>query len=282
VEPLLDPALVDRLNVRFEDAQPREVLDWALLDSGLERVAVASSFQAETTALMHMAVQVKPDVPILFLETGFHFAETLEFKRRLTERLGLNVIDLRGDHSPASQAEAYGDRLYERDPATCCELNKVIPLKRALRELEGWITGLRRDSSPTRAEAPFVDQYELEPGTTLVKVNPMANWTRREVWAYLKEHDIPTLPLYGLGYLSIGCAPCSRGLFPGEDERAGRWAGNMKTECGIHIAETVRGADAASGDPAHPGASPDQATSNETSDSSKSTTSSPPSTRTSV
>ena len=268
MEPVLDPALVDRLNVRFEDAQPREVLDWALLDSGLERVAVASSFQAETSALMHMAVQVKPDVPILFLETGFHFEETLEFKRRLTEQLGLNVVDLRGDHTPTTQAEAYGERLYERDPARCCELNKVIPLKRALRGLEGWITGLRRDSSPTRADAPIVDQYELEPGTTLVKVNPMANWTRREVWGYLKEHDIPTLPLYGLGYLSIGCAPCSRGLFPGEDERAGRWAGNMKTECGIHIAETVHGAD--------------QATSNETSDSSKSTTSSPPSTRTSV
>jgi phosphoadenosine phosphosulfate reductase len=211
---------------------------------------------------------VKPDVPILFLETGFHFSETLEFKRRLTERLGLNVIDLRGDHTPESQARAHGERLYERDPARCCELNKVIPLKRALRQLDGWITGLRRDSSPTRAGAPIVDQYELEPGTTLVKVNPMANWTRREVWAYLKEHDIPTLPLYRLGYLSIGCAPCSRALFPGEDERAGRWAGNMKTECGIHVAETVSGAD--------------QATSNETSDSSKSTTSRPPSTRTSV
>jgi phosphoadenosine phosphosulfate reductase len=245
VNPLLSDEQVRDLNARFETAEPREILHWALLDSGLDRIAVASSFQAETSALMHMAVQVRPDVPILFLETGFHFAETLEFKRQLTERLGLNVVDLRGDLTPEEQAAEHGDRLYERDPAMCCELNKVIPLKRQLRQLDAWVTGLRRDSSPTRADAPIVDRYELEPGKTLVKVNPMANWTRREVWAYLKTHDLPSLPLYRLGYLSIGCAPCSRALFPGEDERAGRWAGNMKTECGIHVAETVRDADAA-------------------------------------
>ncbi|MBI4261115.1 MAG: phosphoadenylyl-sulfate reductase [Actinobacteria bacterium] len=240
---LLPPDLVREVNERLEGRPPRDVLDWALLESGLDRIAVASSFQAETTVLMHMAVQVKPDVPILFLETGFHFAETLAFKERLTERLGLNVIDLRGDVTPDTQAARHGERLYERDPGLCCELNKVIPLKRALRDLDAWITGLRRDSSPTRADAPIVDQYELEPGKTLVKVNPMANWTRNEVWTYIRDHDLPTLPLYRLGYMSIGCAPCSRALFPGEDERAGRWAGRMKAECGIHVAETARDAE---------------------------------------
>jgi phosphoadenosine phosphosulfate reductase len=240
MELLLPPDVLAEANTRFEGHYPQEILRWALLDSGLERVAVASSFQAETSVLMDMAVRVKPDVPVLFLETGFHFAETLTFKERLTERLNLNVIDLTGDYTVKTQGQTFGDRLYERDPGLCCEINKVQPLHRALRGLDAWITGMRRDSSPTRADAPIAEQYELEPGKTLVKFNPMANWTRREVWAYLREFDLPHIPLYELGFASIGCAPCSRALFPGEDERAGRWSGHMKTECGIHVAETAR------------------------------------------
>jgi phosphoadenosine phosphosulfate reductase len=231
---LLAEDFVHRLNSAFEDDDPRETLRWALTESGLARVAIASAFQAEGTALMHMAVGIKPDVPVLFLETGFHFAETLAFKQHLTERLGLNVIDLIGDHTVESQAEEFGERLYERDPDLCCQLNKVIPFTRALRQLDGWITASRRDSSPTRASLPILYQYELEPGKTLVKISPLANWTRQEVWAYLKQNDLPHHPLYDLGYGSIGCAPCTRLLFPGEDERGGRWAGLSKTECGIH------------------------------------------------
>jgi phosphoadenosine phosphosulfate reductase len=237
---ILSLELVREMNAQFEDQTPQQIMHWALLESGLERIAVASSFQAETTVLMDMAVRVNPDVPILFLETGFHFAETLAFKKRLTDRLGLNVMELTGDHTPVSQAAELGEQLYERDPGLCCEINKVVPLTRALRDLDAWVTGMRRDSSPTRAHAPIVEQYELEQGKTLVKFNPMANWTRREVWDYLKERGLPHIPLYELGYASIGCAPCSRALFPGEDERAGRWAGNMKTECGIHVAERAR------------------------------------------
>jgi phosphoadenosine phosphosulfate reductase len=240
MQTLLEPTVVAERNAAFETAHPRDILRWVFDGSGLERVAVASSFQAETTVLMHMAVQERPDVPILFLETGFHFKETLEFRDRLAERLGLNVVELRGEHTPESQAAEFGERLYESDPGKCCEINKVLPLRNKLMELDGWITGLRRDSSPTRATTPFIEEYDHQPGHRLVKFNPMANWTRREVWSYVKEHDLPTLPLYKLGFLSIGCAPCSRGLFPGEDERAGRWAGNMKTECGIHVAESAR------------------------------------------
>lgn len=237
---LLAEELVAGLNRRFEEAHPQEIVRWAVEDSGLERVAVASSFQVEDTVVMHLATLVRPDVPILFLETGFHFRETTEFKERLTRRMGLNVVELRGDHTPETQAAELGPRLYETDPARCCELNKVIPLNRALRRLDGWITGMRRDSAPTRANAPIVDQYELEPGKTLVKFNPLANWTRRDAWRYLKEHDLPHHPLYDLGYTSIGCAPCTRMVFPGEDERAGRWAGADKVECGIHQGEADR------------------------------------------
>jgi phosphoadenosine phosphosulfate reductase len=237
---LLPNDLVAELNERFEHAPPQEILRWALQDSGLQRVALASAFQAEGTCVMHMAARIRPDIPVLFLETGFHFAETLAFKQRLTEQLGLNVVDLVGDHTEDSQARAFGPRLYERDPSRCCELNKVIPFNRALRNLDGWITSMRRDSAWTRSDTPIVDQYEHEPGLNLVKINPIANWSRRQVWSYLKEHDLPHNPLYDLGYASIGCAPCTRMLFPGEDERAGRWSGRMKTECGIHIGETRR------------------------------------------
>jgi phosphoadenosine phosphosulfate reductase len=227
------------LNIAFDRAHPREILTWALEASGLRRIAIASAFQAEGTAIMHMATMIRPDVPVLFLETGFQFAETLAFKERLTERLGLNVVDLYGELTVAQQAELHGERLYERDPELCCELNKVRPMFEALRSLDGWITAFRRDSSPTRATAPIVEQYELEPGHMMVKVNPVAAWTRRETWDYLREHDLPHNPLYGLGYSSIGCAPCTRLRFAGEPERAGRWAGLSRWECGIHDREAA-------------------------------------------
>jgi len=237
---LLSDQQLRELNDRFEHAHAREILLWALEDSGLERVAIASAFQAEGTCVMHLVTRIRPDVPVLFLETGFHFAETMAFKAQLTELLGLNVVDLIGDHTNQTQEAEFGPRLYERDPERCCEINKVRPMVEALRHLDAWITAFRRDSSPTRAEAPIVDRYECEPGRWIVKVNPVANWSRRDIWAYLREHDLPHNPLYDLGYASIGCAPCTRMRFPGEPERAGRWAGLSKWECGIHEREAER------------------------------------------
>ena len=198
---------------------------------------------------MHMATQMRPDIPILFLETGYQFAETLAFKEQLAERLGLNVVDLVGEYTVERQAEVMGPRLFERDPETCCDLNKVQPMFEALRGLDAWITAFRRESSPTRATAPFVQQYELEPDRWIVKVNPMAAWSLREVWAYLKEHDLPHNPLYDLGYSSIGCAPCTRMRLPDEPERAGRWAGLSKWECGIQVVPVDRPAGRSGDDP---------------------------------
>ena len=228
---------VRELNERFEREPPAAIVRWALSETG--RIAVASSFQAEATAVIHMATRVDPSVPVLFLDTGFHFDETIEFKDRLTRQLGLNLVEARGDYRPAAQAAAFGDRLYERDPALCCELNKVLPLGRALTGFDAWISGLRRDSSPTRETAPIVEAY-LQDGRPMIKVNPVATWTRRDVWGYLEQHDLPHHPLYDLGYASIGCAPCTRMVFPGEDERAGRWAKTAKLECGIHLVEAGR------------------------------------------
>lgn len=227
------------LNARFEQAHPREILEWALADSGIDRIAIASAFQADGTVVMHLASQIRPDVPVLFLETGYQFAETLAFKERYAELVGLEVIDLYGEHTVASQSAEFGPRLYERDSDLCCEINKVRPMMQALRDLDGWITAFRRDSSPTRADAPFVQRYEVEEGRWIVKINPMAAWTRSMVWGYLREHDLPHNPLYDLGYASIGCAPCTRLRFAGEPERAGRWAGLSKWECGIHTDEAA-------------------------------------------
>ena len=234
MQELLPSGIVRDANERFEQADPRDIVRWAIDEAGLDRVAVASAFQAEGTCVIHMATRIRPDIPILFLETGFHFLETLGFKDAMRDRFGLNVVELRGEHTPESQAAEHGDRLYERDPNLCCDINKVRPFTQALHEQDLWMTGLRRDSSPSRAATPIVEQYELEPGKTLVKVNPVANWSRRDTWGYLKEHDLPHHPLYDLGYAQIGCAPCTRLAFPGEDERESRWDGSQKVECGIH------------------------------------------------
>jgi phosphoadenosine phosphosulfate reductase len=269
MQTILDHRALADLNAQFDGAPPQDIVRWALSEPILKRVAIASAFQVEGTCLIHMAVEVRPDVPILFLETGFHFAETLAFKERLTEQLGLNVVELTGEYTVERQAEEYGPRLYERDPKLCCELNKVQPFARGLRDYDAWLTSMRRDSAWTRKHTPIVSQTELEPGRSLVKVNPVANWGRRDAWAYLKEHDLPHSPLYDLGYGSIGCAPCTRMVFPGEDERAGRWSGLLKTECGIHVRETSAQDDesecedqaesALTADAAQPGRVPDPA-----------------------
>jgi phosphoadenosine phosphosulfate reductase len=237
---LLSDQEIANLNLGFEEAQPSDILAWALEKSGLQEIAIASAFQTEGTVVIHMATQIRPDVPILFLETGFQFAETLAFKERLTEQLGLNVRDLVGEYSVDRQEAEFGARLFESNPEACCEINKVRPMFEALRGLDAWVTSVRRDSSPTRAATPIVERYDLEPDRPIVKVNPMANWTKPQVWGYLKEHDLPHNPLYDLGYSSIGCAPCTRLRFTGEPERAGRWAGIAKWECGIHVNETAR------------------------------------------
>lgn len=225
------------LNERFERAEPAEIVAWAL--DAAERPAIASSFQVESTVVIYLATRIRPDVPVLFLETGFHFRETLELKDRLTRQLGLNVLDLRGDLTPGEQADAHGPRLFERDPSLCCELNKVRPLDRALARYDLWMTGLRPGSASTRTEVPVAERHRTSGGHELLKVNPVARWTHERARAYLEEHGLPHHPLYDVGYASIGCAPCTRALFSGEDERAGRWAGVDKVECGIHLPPPV-------------------------------------------
>lgn len=212
---------------------PPTILAWAA--TTIDRLSVATSFQSSGLVILHMLREIRPDLPVLFLDTGFHFDETLDFKERIAEMWDLNVVVLRGEHGSARrQAEIYGPALYQRDPDKCCFINKVEPLQAALAGFDGWISGLRRDQSPFRAETPIVEAQMLPTGDEVMKIHPLAHWTRDEVAAYVAQHDIPTHPLLEKGFASIGCQPCTRAISDNEDERAGRWDGVAKTECGIH------------------------------------------------
>lgn len=219
--------------VRLAGASPEAVLTWALETYG-DRAALTCSFSGPGVVLAHMVARISPRTPVLFLDTGYHFPETLAFKERFARHYGLNVVDVRPALSPEEQEARHGPRLYERDPDLCCRIRKVEPLARLLEGLDAWVTGLRRDQSETRAGIDVLEYHETPTGHPLVKVMPLAHWTRRDVWAYIHRHGIPYHPLLDAGYTSIGCQPCTRPVSAGEPERAGRWAGFGKTECGLH------------------------------------------------
>ncbi len=218
---------------RLDHAEPEDILRWAA--GSIESLAVATSFQSSGLVILHMLNDIRPGLPVLFLDTGFHFRETHEFMGRVTELLGLNLVVLRGEHgSVERQTALYGPELYRRDPDKCCHINKVEPLMKALENYDGWISGIRREQSPLRAGTPIIEAQTLPSGNEVLKIHPLANWSRDQVAAYLRKHDIPTHPLLEQGFASIGCFPCTRKIRAGEDERAGRWEGLGKTECGIH------------------------------------------------
>jgi phosphoadenosine phosphosulfate reductase len=194
---------------------------------------VTCSFQTECMALVHMVTRQRPDIPVLFLDTGYHFAETYEYRDRMSSLLNLNLINLRPRITVAEQEGQFGI-LYQSAPDRCCGIRKVEPLFTGLDRYDVWFTGLRRDQSPTRANLREADDFRLPSGKTLYKVSPLVDWTGRDTWSYLKEHNIPVLPLYEHGYTSIGCEPCTSLPVDPDNPRSGRWAGR-KLECGIHI-----------------------------------------------
>jgi phosphoadenosine phosphosulfate reductase len=199
----------------------------------LENACITCSFQAEDVVVVHLAIQHRPDIPVLFLETGYHFPETLAYRDEISAKWNLNLQNLSAKQSVADQEAQFGI-LNQIAPDRCCGFRKVTPLFEGLAPYETWITGLRREQSPTRANLLVVEQFKLPSGKELKKVSPLATWTTREVWHYLDLNDIPVLPLYDKGYTSIGCAPCTELPFDPENARSGRWHGK-KLECGIHI-----------------------------------------------
>jgi phosphoadenosine phosphosulfate reductase len=222
---------IKQLSRRFETAGVEEILEWAA-ERFSPRLAMTSNFGAEGVVVIDHLARVAPRTPIIYLETGFQFAETDQLKELLRARYGPNIIERRAALSVEEQNRIYGERLYERDPDLCCRIRKVEPLAEALRGYDAWIAALRRDQSPTRANIGVVE-WNARHG--LVKINPLAAWTRRQVWDYIVAHELPYNPLYDDGYTSIGCVPCTRRVVAGAHERSGRWDGDKKLECGIHL-----------------------------------------------
>lgn len=194
------------------------------------RVAVISSFGAESAVLLDLVAQIDPSVPVFFLDTKRHFPETLEYRDRLSRRLGLSDVRSLAPTPKALQDRDPQDQLADFDPDACCALRKVEPLELVLPDFDIWITGRKRSQSATRAALPLVDP---QPDGS-VKLNPLAGWGPEKIEAQMQRRDLPRHPLVAKGYTSIGCAPCTRAVKDGEDGRAGRWAGLAKTECGIH------------------------------------------------
>ncbi|GAA3732130.1 phosphoadenylyl-sulfate reductase [Streptomyces tremellae] len=220
--------LAEQAGRDLEDASAAEILDWAAATFG-RRFCVTSSM--EDAVVAHLASRALPGVDVVFLDTGYHFPETIGTRDAVAAVLDVNVVTLTPRQSVAEQDAAYGPRLHDRDPDLCCALRKVAPLDQALAGYDAWATGLRRDESPTRAGTPVVG-FDEKRGK--VKIAPIARWTQEDVEQYVAEHGVLTNPLLMDGYGSIGCAPCTRRLLEGEDSRAGRWSGLGKTECGIH------------------------------------------------
>ncbi len=194
---------------------------------------VTCSFQTECMVIVDLLIAQKPDIPVLFLETGYHFPETYAYRDQMTERLHLNLVNLLPKLTVPAQESEFGI-LYQSAPDRCCGMRKVEPLFAGLSNYDVWFTALRREQSPTRASLQPVDQFRLPNGKQMLKVSPLATWTNADVWSYLKRRDIPVLPLYDQGYTSIGCAPCTTLPDDPENLRSGRWGGR-KLECGIHI-----------------------------------------------
>src|SRR5882724_8853120 len=185
---------------------------------------VTCSFQTECMALVDLVIAQRPEIPVLFLETGYHFPETYAYRDQMTARMHLNLVNLASRQSVAEQESQFGI-LNQTAPDRCCAMRKVEPLFRGLDDYSVWFTALRREQSPTRANLQSVDHFRLPTGKQLLKVSPLADWNNADVWAYLKQRDIPVLPLYNLGYTSIGCAPCTALPSDPENMRSGRWAG---------------------------------------------------------
>lgn len=225
-----DNARVATLNATYGDLPADEVLRVALTRLFPGEIALVSSFGAESAVLLHLASRVDRAVPVVFVDTGRLFPETLAYRDTLIDQLGLTDVRSVGPDAGAMEvADPYG-ALFSIDPDRCCHLRKVEPLASALMPFTAWITGRKRFQASTRAALPV-----FEADATHIKVSPLASWGAGELVAYLREHDLPRHPLVAKGYPSIGCAPCTSPVAPGEDPRAGRWRGQAKTECGIHV-----------------------------------------------
>ncbi|WDL99404.1 phosphoadenylyl-sulfate reductase [Alicyclobacillus sp. ALC3] len=230
MESTLTQAEIEYLASTLDGSDPLEILH--VIKERVPNVALACSFGAEDMVLVDMWMKVDPEGSVFYIDTDVLFAETYALRDRSVAKYGLpNLIQVKSRLSLPEQTQQYGDKLWARDPNQCCFVRKVEPLERALASFDGWITGIRRDQAPTRANAKVV---EWDQKFSLVKTNPLAAWTSDDVWDYIHANDVPYNPLHDQGYPSIGCLHCTKPVKPGQDPRSGRWAGFEKTECGLH------------------------------------------------
>ena len=218
------------ISAGLETEPPEAVLRWSLREFGPD-VALATGFGAEGCVLIHMVSTINKNARIFYLDTDLLFPETYRLCQQLEARFGVKFERQSTRLSLSAQAEEYGERLWERQPDLCCRLRKVEPLREILAGLRAWITSIRRDQTPARAQAGVI---ERDRKFALIKINPLATWSAKDVWRYIEQHEVPYNPLYDRGYESIGCAPCTTVVQTGEDARAGRWRGSTKMECGLH------------------------------------------------
>jgi phosphoadenosine phosphosulfate reductase len=230
--PSLEQQVTD-LQDRAESWDLQAVLQWGLSEFG-KSLAIAASFGAEDVVLIDQASKLGADFRVFTLDTDFLFQETYALMDRIEERYGVRVEHTLSELTPAQQAAHYGDALWASQPDQCCQLRKVEPLKKKLAGLSAWVTGVRRDQAPTRAQTR---KLEWDTKFGLVKLNPIADWTWSQVWEYIRANNVPYNPLHDQNYPSIGCTHCTRPVKPGEDLRAGRWSGFHKIECGLHLKE---------------------------------------------
>lgn len=218
------------INETLDQATPDAILRWGVERFG-SRLTMATAFGPEGCILIHMLAELDSKVRIFNLDTGYQFRETLELRDRIAERYGIEVELVRAETTTAEYERQHGGPVYATNPDQCCYDRKIVPLRRALVGYEAWITAIRADQSADRAYSKVIG---WDKKFNLVKINPLLRWTRRDVWAFIVANKIPYNPLHDAGYTSIGCFPCTKAVGAGQDERAGRWAGQAKTECGLH------------------------------------------------
>ena len=222
-------ARVSQKAAELENASPEDILRYAV--ETFPNMTFACSFGAEDVVLVDMLQKISPKTDIFYLDTDFHFKETYETRDRLEQRYGMKFVQVKPALTPEEQAARHGEELWKSDPNACCNIRKVAPLTQILSKYDAWITGIRRDQAPTRANAKKVE-YDTKFG--LIKFNPIASWTSEQVWEYIRANDVIYNPLHDNYFPSIGCEYCTRQVMPGEDPRAGRWAGSDNPECGLH------------------------------------------------
>jgi phosphoadenosine phosphosulfate reductase len=222
-----------RHSERLESSSPQEIIAWAV-ETYFPKLTMATAFGPEGCVIIHMLSKIEPRTPVFNLDTGYQFQETLDLRNRIAERYGIEVELKRPELSVAEYEAKNGGPVYKNEPDRCCFERKIVVLQKAAVGMNAWMSGIRRDQSPDRAKAPIVG-WDKKFG--LVKISPLANWTKKEVWKLITEESVPYNPMHDQGYTSIGCWPCTRAVMFGEDERAGRWSGTGKVECGLHTSD---------------------------------------------